>query len=69
MKDFARLVRERRAELGWTLEELHKKSGLSVPYISNIEHGRREPRGEKRDALLDALGYDIVILRDRAVGN
>jgi DNA-binding XRE family transcriptional regulator len=44
-------LRARRVELGRTLAEVAEQSGLSLPYVSNLERGRGNPT-------LDALGQD-----------
>lgn len=39
------VTRGLRAERGWTLRDLSARSGVSVPYLSEIERGRKEPSG------------------------
>ena len=36
-------MRARRAELGLTLAQVADRSGISLPYISNLERGRGNP--------------------------
>jgi transcriptional regulator with XRE-family HTH domain len=40
-EEFGKYLRELRKSAGYTLEELGNAIGLSKPYLSNIEHGRR----------------------------
>lgn len=46
-------LRERR---GWLQADLASRSGLSKPYVSQIESGHREPSPVAVDALTKALG-------------
>ncbi|HET9017304.1 MAG TPA: helix-turn-helix transcriptional regulator [Thermomicrobiaceae bacterium] len=39
------VARALRAERGWSLREASARSGVSVPYLSEIERGRKEPSG------------------------
>ena len=39
------IARRLRVERGWTLRDLSARSGVSVPYLSEIERGRKEPSG------------------------
>jgi transcriptional regulator with XRE-family HTH domain len=57
-------LRARRVELGRTLAEVAEQSGLSLPYVSNLERGRGNPTLEALGALARAL--DIPL--DRLVG-
>lgn len=43
MKTFGLEIRRRREALGWTLEHLAERSGLSPNYIGTLENGRRDP--------------------------
>ena len=36
-------VKRRRASLGWTLEQLAERSGLSPNFVGTVENGRRDP--------------------------
>jgi transcriptional regulator with XRE-family HTH domain len=49
---FGRQVRKERQARGWSLEELARRTGLSAPYLSQIEHGHRPPTA-KVAALMD----------------
>lgn len=48
-------VRERRLVKGLTLKELASRSGLSVPFLSDIERGRRTPSSGELQQLRAAL--------------
>lgn len=55
-------IHSRRVELGLTLAEVADKSGLSLPYISNLERGRGNPTIEALRALAKALDIDLSSL-------
>ena len=48
-------LRARRAELGLTLGQVADRSGISLPYISNLERGRGNPTLEALTKLAEAL--------------
>ena len=52
---FRRLRRER----GITLRELAEQAQVSVPYLSEIERGRKEPSSEILAAICRALDLDL----------
>ena len=49
-------IRARRRTLGLTLAQVAEKSGLSIPYVSNLERGRGNPTIDALRALASALG-------------
>lgn len=49
-------TRALREERGWTLQELARRSGLAISYLSEIEKGKKYPKPEKLLALAGALG-------------
>ena len=53
---FGREVRRRRKALGWTLEMLAEKSGLSPHYLSTVENGGRDPSLSTIESIAKALG-------------
>ena len=48
-------TRALREERGWTLQELARRSGLAISYLSEIEKGKKYPKPEKLLALAGAL--------------
>ena len=60
---FGLKLKEIRQEKGITYQELSKKSGLSVSYLSEIENGKKYPKGDKIFQLADALetSYDTLV--------
>ena len=56
------VVRMLRARQDLTLAALSKKSGLSVPYLSLVESGKRTPTLQNLDAISEALGIPRVTL-------
>ncbi len=60
---FGLKVKELRQERGLTYQQLNRLSGLSVSYLSEIESGKKYPKGDKIAVLADALGvqYDELV--------
>ncbi|HLT62365.1 MAG TPA: helix-turn-helix domain-containing protein [Microlunatus sp.] len=54
-----RLVRQKQ---GRTLADVAEAAGVSVPYLSEIERGRKEPSSEVLGAVCDALRIELVEL-------
>jgi transcriptional regulator with XRE-family HTH domain len=52
-------LRARRVELGRTLAEVAEQSGLSLPYVSNLERGRGNPTLEALGALARAVDIPL----------
>lgn len=55
-------VRRLRGERGWPLRELGKVSGISVPYLSEIERGRKEPSAAMLAQLAGAFALSFAEL-------
>src|SRR5580700_7388605 len=55
-------LRARRVELGRTLAEVAEQSGLSLPYVSNLERGRGNPTLEALGDLARALDIPLASL-------
>jgi transcriptional regulator with XRE-family HTH domain len=55
-------VRARRQRRGWTLKDLADKTGLSVPYLSDIERGNTNPTLETLTTLAAALEATVTDL-------
>ncbi|HUZ02954.1 MAG TPA: helix-turn-helix transcriptional regulator [Thermomicrobiaceae bacterium] len=62
------LVRSLRSERGWTLRELSARSGVSVPYLSEIERGRKEPSGAILAQLARVFEFLLPELLTRVAG-
>ncbi|MTI21556.1 XRE family transcriptional regulator [Fulvivirga sp. RKSG066] len=60
---FGLKVRDLRLERGFSFQELAAESGLSVSYLSEIEKGKKYPKGDKIMQLAQALGvsYDNLV--------
>ncbi|PAK95432.1 transcriptional regulator, XRE family protein [Brevibacterium casei] len=54
-----RVVRVRRTELGLTLAEVSRRSGVSTQYLSEIERGLKDPSSEVIEAIADVLGLAL----------
>jgi transcriptional regulator with XRE-family HTH domain len=63
---FGRAVTARRAELGLTRKEVASRSGLSYPYVSNIEAGHKQPSAKALHALATALELRPAELLERS---
>ena len=48
--------------MGWTLEHLAHKSGLSAHYLSNLENDGRDPSLSSIEAVSRALGVEAADL-------
>jgi transcriptional regulator with XRE-family HTH domain len=55
-------VRARRQRRGWTLKDLAHHTGLSVPYLSDIERGNTNPTLETLTTLAAALEATVTDL-------
>ncbi|SEG89650.1 transcriptional regulator, XRE family with cupin sensor [Actinacidiphila yanglinensis] len=64
------LVRQRvrglRTSLGWSLDDLSSRSGMSASTLSRIENGRRRIGLDQLGALAQALGVSIDMLVESA---
>jgi transcriptional regulator with XRE-family HTH domain len=56
-----RQLRARRTAAGRTVASVAADSGLSVPYIANLENGRGNPTTTSLARLAEALGMHLVI--------
>jgi len=57
---FAKHLRKRRAELGWSQEEVGERSGLTRNYIGMIERGETSPTLDAVEAISDAFNVQPV---------
>jgi transcriptional regulator with XRE-family HTH domain len=60
------VLRTERRLQGLTLRQVAGVAGISVPYLSEIERGRKEASSEMLAAASKALGLRLVDLLDRA---
>lgn len=60
MSDLGHRVRDARIARGQSLRKVAAKVGISVGYLCDIEHGRREPSWDVRAALCRVLGMDVA---------
>lgn len=61
MSDLGPQIQNRRRSLGMRVEDVAKRTGLSVGSIRAIEQGRRKPSRESLTNLEDALGTSFVV--------
>ncbi|HEY9294170.1 MAG TPA: helix-turn-helix transcriptional regulator [Microlunatus sp.] len=62
---FGRVIRQARHDQGRTLVDVAGRAGVSVPYLSEMERGRKEPSSEMLAAVCEALGLDLLDLVSR----
>lgn len=55
----AERLRELRSERGWRLKDLSEQSGLSVPYLSDLERGRTNPSLETLNTLARTYAMSV----------
>jgi len=55
-------LRRARLEQGRTLADVANAARISMPYLSEVERGRKEVSSEVLAALCDALGIDLADL-------
>jgi len=53
-----KLLREARQQRGKVLSEIAKAAGVSVPFLSDLERGKRAIGPKRLDSLARALGLD-----------
>ncbi|CAM3764576.1 hypothetical protein GCM10009799_21710 [Nocardiopsis rhodophaea] len=56
------VLRRARLEQGRTLREVAEEAQVSLPYLSEIERGRKEPSSEVLAAVYRALGLQLIDL-------
>src|SRR5476649_404332 len=55
-------IKKRRAELGWTQDQLAQKAGISKSFLSDLENGKRSVGAENLLDISRALGVSIDFL-------
>lgn len=60
-----------RKEIGWTQEKLAEKAGISVPFMTQIELGRKSPSLEVIEKISLALGvpYFQLFITENSTNN
>lgn len=64
-KDIGAYIKDLRLLRGYSLTELSKKSGVSQPYLSQIESGDRIPSTEILRKLAEPLGVPLINLMEK----
>lgn len=59
-------IKSLRKKLGWSQEQLAEKTGVSAPYITQIEVGKRTPSLDIVEKLAIALGVEYKILFEKS---
>lgn len=60
------VLRQARHDQKRTLSDVAAQAGISVPYLSEIERGRKEPSSEMLAAVCGALDLDLLDLVSRS---
>lgn len=55
-------IKKLRKQLGWSQEQLAEKTGVSAPYITQIEVGKRTPSLDIVEKLATAFGVEYKTL-------
>ena len=63
MKTLGQYIRELREEKDLSLREFAKRLGLSAPFVSDIELGRRFPSDEVLEKMAEVLAVSIEDIR------
>lgn len=56
-----KIIKERRAILGLTQQDLSDYTGLSLRFIKSVEAGKGNPSIKSLDRIASVLGLEIVI--------
>ncbi len=59
-ENLGRRLRELRLERGLTLRATAEAAGMSLPYLSEIERGRKLPSLDVLERLAEALGLGVI---------
>ena len=68
-RTFGSAIKDKRAEMGFSQEELAHRAGLNRTYVSNVERGARNPSLECIERLAGALEVSISGLFARVGGD
>lgn len=60
------VLREERHRQGRTLADVAEAAAVSLPYLSEVERGRKDVSSELLGAMHDALGLDLAEVLERA---
>lgn len=62
VEDLGRRIREKRKQLGFTLEQLSGLSGTSIRFLSELERGKQTIEIGKALNIVRCLGLELVVL-------
>ena len=60
--EVGKTIRLCRARKGWTQAELSKRTGITVPHLSMMEHDLRDPSMDSMRALANAFDLPLNVL-------
>lgn len=59
--DFKQLLRSRRARLGWSIQDVADRTGLTTNTLRNLESGRTAPAPDSMERLLDVQELELGV--------
>lgn len=59
MKDYRKVIKEKREQLGISQNKLAKRIGITQPFMNEIESGRKSPSVEVLFKICDALDIEV----------
>lgn len=59
----AKIVEKERKEQGLSMNELSKRSGVPYSTLAQIEKGKCIPQIITYEKILDALGYELILMK------
>ena len=60
------VLREERTEQDRTLADVAEDAAVSLPYLSEIERGRKEVSSDLLESMCDALEIEVAVVLERA---
>lgn len=61
--DIAKFIESERKKQEISIAELHRRSGVPYSTLSQIEKGRCIPQIVTYEKIMDALGYELVLMK------
>lgn len=63
----AKIVEKERKEQGLSMNELSKRSGVPYSTLAQIEKGKCIPQIITYEKILDALGYELILMKRQSL--
>lgn len=65
----AKIVEDFRKEQGLSMNELSKRSGVPYSTLAQIEKGKCVPQIVTYEKIMDALGYEMILMKKQDINN